>query len=218
MVWLYQTGESGTSVFMPKDGTVTRNRILDAAERLVIENGFAATSIDQVIAASETSKGAFFHHFTSKVDLAQSLVARYAAADIGHLEQAVAQAVAATDDPAEQVVAFVRVFEESADELMAAQSNCLYVSVLTERQLAQQGTSELIVRAIKAWRTTLSRMLRAALAGRRPVLDIDIDALADHVFVTFEGAFILCRSTEDTGHMRAQLTVLRQLIEALLGR
>jgi len=30
--------------------------------------------------------------------------------------------------------------------------------------------------------------------------------------VTFEGAFLLARSTEDPGHMRAQLKVLRQLV------
>jgi hypothetical protein len=36
------------------------------------------------------------------------------------------------------------------------------------------------------------------------------------VFVTFEGAFILARSLNDPGHMRAQLRVLRQLLETLL--
>jgi TetR/AcrR family transcriptional regulator, transcriptional repressor for nem operon len=201
---------------VPKDGTATKERILDTAERLVIENGFAATSVDQVIAESRTSKGSFFHHFTSKLDLARSLVARYAAADIAHLNDAVTQVQAETDDPAEQVIAFVRFFEDGADELMSAQSNCLYVSMLTERQLAAAGTSEQIVGAITAWRTTLSTMLRTALDQRRPNHAIDTDALADHVFVTFEGAFLLCRSTGENRHMRAQLTVLRQLLESLL--
>lgn len=201
---------------MPKDGTATRQRILDVAERLVIENGFTATSLDQVIAESATSKGAFFHHFASKVDLAQALVARYAAADIAHLAHAVAQAEASTSDPADRAIAFLRVFEDGADELMAAQSSCLYVSVLTERQLAQSGTAKQIATAIVAWRTTLSQMLHEALAARGAAGAVDTDALADHVFVTFEGAFILCRSTDDSRHMRAQLTVLRQLIEALL--
>jgi TetR/AcrR family transcriptional repressor of nem operon len=201
---------------VPKDGTPTRERILDTAERLVIENGFAATTVDQVIAESKTSKGSFFHHFASKLDLARSLVARYAAGDIAHLHDAVAHARAATTDPAEQVIAFMRFFEDGADELMSAQSNCLYVSILTERQLAAAGTSEQIVGAITAWRTTLSTMVRTALDQRRPGHGIDTDALADHVFVTFEGAFLLCRSTGDNQHMRAQLAVLRQLLESLL--
>jgi TetR/AcrR family transcriptional repressor of nem operon len=207
---------------VPKDGSATRQRILDAAERLVIENGFAATSVDQVIAASVSSKGAFFHHFDSKVALARALVERYATADIGYLNRALAQVRAASSDPAEQVIAFMKVFEDGADELMAGQSSCLYVSILTERQLAQAGTRELIARAVLAYRTELSRLLRAALGARPGALAgagglaVDAEALADHVFVTFEGAFILSRSTEEARHMRAQLTILRQLLQALL--
>jgi TetR/AcrR family transcriptional regulator, transcriptional repressor for nem operon len=208
---------------VPKDGSATRQRILDAAERLVIDNGFAATSVDQVIAASGTSKGAFFHHFDSKVALARALVDRYAAADIAYLDRALAQVRAASDDPAEQVIAFIKVFEDGADELMAGQSSCLYVSILTERQLAQAGTRELIARAVLAYRTELSQLLQAALrtrpgalAGGSAAPAFDTDALADHMFVTFEGAFILARSTEQAQHMRAQLTVLRQLLQALL--
>ncbi|MDN5747358.1 MAG: TetR/AcrR family transcriptional regulator [Pseudonocardia sp.] len=201
---------------MPRDGTATRERILDAAERLVIENGFAATSVDRVIVESGTSKGAFFHHFESKLDLAKSLVDRYAAADIAHLHDAVTRVQGATDDPTQRVIEFVRILENTADDLMAAQSSCLYVSILTERQLARHGTSEQIARAVVAWRRTLSSMLDEALATQPTNQQIDTDALADHVFVTFEGAFILSRSMNDSRHMRAQLTVLRQLIERLL--
>lgn len=202
---------------MPRDGSATRQRILDTAERLVIDNGFAATSVDQVIAESGTSKGAFFHHFDSKAALARALVDRYAAADIAHLDQAVAQVTAETGDPAARVIAFLRVFEDGADELMAAQSSCLYVSVLTERQLASAGTWDQISRAVLTWRAELARLLDEALATRPDAIPVDTNALADHVFVTFEGAFILARSMNDAGHMRAQLRVLRQLLEALLA-
>ncbi len=198
---------------MPKDGTATKQRILDTAERLVIDNGFAATSVDQVIAESGTSKGSFFHHFASKLDLGRALVTRYAAADLAQLEAGLEHARATTDDPAEQVIAFITFFEDGAEDLMAAQSGCLYISVLTERQLAQSGTSEEITRAIIAWRTAVASLLGNAL----PSSPIDPDALADHLFVTFEGAFLLCRSTGNPTHMRAQLTTLRHLLESLLA-
>jgi TetR/AcrR family transcriptional regulator, transcriptional repressor for nem operon len=155
----------------------------------------------------------FFHHFASKLDLARSLVARYAAADLAHLEAALAHARATTDDPVGRVIAFARFFEDGADELMAAQSSCLYVSILTERQLAQGGTSAEIGTAILAWRTAIAELLRAAR-----LTTIDAEALADHFFVTFEGALLLCRSTNDPGHMRAQFTVLRRLLESLLAK
>ena len=204
---------------MPRNGAPTRERILDTAERLVIENGFAATTVDQVIAESGTSKGSFFHHFGSKLDLARSLVARYAAADVAELNRALDAVTAATDDPVRRVLDFVRFFEDGADDLMAAQSSCLYVSILTERQLVHAGTSDEIVAAITAWRTAVAKLITEAVAvhpGRADLGALDADALADHVFVTFEGTFLLARSTADPGHMRAQLAVLRGLLTALL--
>ena len=193
---------------MPKDGAPNRARILDAAEQLVIENGFAATSVDHVLRRAGTSKGAFFHHFDSKADLARALTERYVAADIGQLHAGL-DATAGITDPAERVLAFVRHFEDHGDEIMSAQSNCLYVAVLTERQLVTNGTADLVTHAIETWRTAIAGLLAAA------GLD-DAEALADHVWVTFEGAFLLCRSTGDPTHMRVQLGTLRRLLAGLL--
>ena len=97
------------------------------------DQGYNATSVDQVIAESSSSKGAFFHHFSSKADLALQLVERYVAADLAHLDAGLA-ATADIDDPAARVVAFLRFYEDGADELMSEQSGCLYATVLAERE------------------------------------------------------------------------------------
>ena len=62
----------------------------------------------------------------------------------------------------------------------------------------------------------LARLLSDALQTCPARQLIDTGALADHLFATFEGAFILARSANEPRHMRAQLTVLRQLLESLL--
>jgi len=202
---------------MPRDGSATRTRLLDTAEQLVIDNGFAATSVDQVIAASGSSKGAFFHHFASKVDLARALVDRYVAGDLGQL-QAGLDAVADVADPRVRALAFVAHFEAGADELMAEQSSCLYLAVLAERQLADSGTHEEVRRAVLGWREEVSGLLSAAYDACPTRPAIDPDALADHLFATFEGAFTLCRSLDSPEPMRQQLRVFRELLASLLGQ
>lgn len=202
---------------MPRDGSATRERILASAEALVLEHGFAATSVDEVIAASGTSKGAFFHHFTSKAELGRGLVERYARADREHLATFMAEAERLASDPLDEVVAFVGLLEEAADELVSAQPSCLYVSFTYERQLLDGEAGDAITDAIADWRETIAAKLRAATADRPSLADLDVEALADHVFVTFEGAFILARATGDGTHMRRQLGVLRRSLEALLA-
>jgi TetR/AcrR family transcriptional repressor of nem operon len=200
---------------MPRDGAPTRERILDAAQRLVIDNGFGATTVDAVIAASGTSKGAFFHHFASKQALAEALVEQYVAGDLAMLADGLA-AAAEVDDPADRAVAFVAYFEGLADEIMAGTTGCLYTSVLAEMQLIESGTSAPIADATASWRAAYASLLADAIAHRDGV-EVDVDALADHVWVTFEGAFLLARTTGDPDQLRRQLAVVRQLVAALLG-
>lgn len=202
---------------MARDGAQTRERILDSAERLILDRGLAATSVDAVIAGSSTSKGAFFHHFPTKNDLARALVERYAAGDVAALEDFMAQAEAASDDPAEQVVAFIRRFEEASDELVAQQPSCLYVSYIFDRQLFDDGTNDVIVGAVVAWRERVEAKLREAAERHPPLTEVDLAALADHVFVTFEGAFVLTRTLGDPTVMRRQLGLLRQVVALLFG-
>lgn len=204
---------------MPRDGSKTRERILDSAEQLVLGRGFAATAVDDVIEAAKSSKGAFFHHFATKNELGRALVARYAAADIENLRVFMARAEEQADGPADQLVAFVRLFEEMADEIVAAQqSSCLYVSFLHDRQLTTDGTTQVIEEAVVAWRQAIRAKLELAATTRRLPDDLDLDDVADHVFVTFEGAFILARTMDQPGLMRQQLRVLRQLLERLLAQ
>jgi TetR/AcrR family transcriptional regulator, transcriptional repressor for nem operon len=202
---------------VPRDGTATRERILDAAQRIVLERGFAATSVDAVLAEAPATKGAFFHHFPSKNDLGRALLERYATADERLLDDFMAAAEAESSDPAEQLVAFVRHFEQTADELAPAQPGCLFVSFIYESQLAGDGENDLIASSIRQWRTRLLEKLEAAAEVHPPAIAIDLPSLADQVFTTFEGGFILARAMHDHSHLRAQLAHLRHYLELLFG-
>lgn len=195
---------------MTRSGAQTRERILDGAERLVLAHGLAATSVDAILAESETSKGAFFHHFPTKNHLARALVERYATNDIAFLEEFMARAETTSDDPAAQVVEFIRLFEDGADEMVSQQPSCLYVTYIYEKQLFEDGTNDVIVGAVLAWRERLAGKLREAADVHPPRIPVDPDVLADHVFATFEGAFMLTRAMSDPDLMRRQLELVRR--------
>ena len=200
---------------MPRNGAPTRERILDAAAKLVAERGFAATTVDAVLESAETTKGAFFHHFESKAALGHALVEQYAASDVEMLEEFMGRAEATTDDPAEQLVAFLRLFEDAADEIAHEYSGCLYVSFVQQSQLVDETTLEMIVAAVLAWRERLVAKLEAAAALHPPSVDVDLRSLADLGFTTVEGAFILVRTMGDPSLMRGQLAHLRRYVELL---
>lgn len=198
---------------MAHDSEATRQRILAAAEELVLEYGFGSTTVDAVISASGTSKGAFFHHFASKSELANELVARIVAVDLQMLDSAL-KAIADVTDPRERLLEFLAYFEQAATLFTEEETGCLYISVLTERQLIDAGTADQIVTVIRTWRAAIADLARAALGNGRP--DIDPERLADHFFVTFEGAFLLSRALGEP-QLAGQLLIMRRMVEALLS-
>ena len=57
-----------------------REVILEAAERLFAERGFAATSVRDIVAEAETSAPSLYHFFGSKENLLVELINEYLSA------------------------------------------------------------------------------------------------------------------------------------------
>jgi AcrR family transcriptional regulator len=60
----------------PRSKTSGRERLLEAAEQLILEGGLGQLSVDAVLRRAGLSKGAFFHHFESKDALLVALIER----------------------------------------------------------------------------------------------------------------------------------------------
>ena len=58
---------------MPRKRQSTKSRIVKAAWTLFYKNGYDGTTVKEIIAASKTSKGTFYHYFKGKEALLNSL-------------------------------------------------------------------------------------------------------------------------------------------------
>jgi TetR/AcrR family transcriptional repressor of nem operon len=199
------------------NATDARERILDAAQQLVMERGFSATTVDAIIETARSSKGAFFHHFSSKADLGTVLVERYARADAEMFDRLMAEAESRTTDPAEQLIEFVKVFEDGIEDLSLAQPGCLFVSFIYEQFAGQDDTRALILGDIVHWRERILAKLHQAVEQRPLALPVDLESLADHAFAILEGGFILARATGEPLKLRDQLRQLRWYLTLLLN-
>src|SRR5580704_17595627 len=56
----------------------TKQKILDTAERLIAEQGYAATSLRHIIAEAGVNLAAIHYHFASKEDLLDHVIVRKA--------------------------------------------------------------------------------------------------------------------------------------------
>ena len=103
--------------------TLTRDRILDAAQRILVRDGGDRLTIASVAEEARVSKGGLFYHFASKQDLVEGLIERYTrefdrlleAADDspGSAVEAYIQSASRSDGPAIAMLAAVIVNSEA---------------------------------------------------------------------------------------------------------
>ena len=199
---------------MARDSAATRERILDTATTTALDRGFAATSVDQIVAEAGVTKGAFFHHFASKAELGRAILDRYAEADLATLDRLWTQAEALSRDPLQQTLLFVGLYA-NLPELHTPDPGCLYASFIYERQLGVDGAREVIEASVLAWRTRFRAKLDEVVAVHPPRIPVDLDAVADLVFSTSEGGYIMARATREPDLVRGQLLQVRTYLELL---
>lgn len=59
---------------MSSKAAATRLNILNKAFGLIYRNGYRTTSVDQIIATTQVTKGAFFHHFKNKDEMGIAMI------------------------------------------------------------------------------------------------------------------------------------------------
>lgn len=75
----------------------TRDAVLDNAARLFVEQGYGATSLDEVAAAARVTKGAIYHHFSNKAALMTALIDRLERDEHDRLHRRFVELSATTD-------------------------------------------------------------------------------------------------------------------------
>jgi len=83
-----------------EDSELTRQAILDAAERVFCDRGYAATTLDAISRAAGVTRGAFYWHFKDKAEVLAALHAR----SFLPQEQILSVAAEAGDDPLQSLL------------------------------------------------------------------------------------------------------------------
>jgi TetR/AcrR family transcriptional repressor of nem operon len=201
---------------MARSGEATKEKILDAAEALVFEHGFAASSLDNVLERAALTKGAFFYHFKSKADLGNALIQRFAARDHEFLEETMTRAEKLSADPLQQLLIFVGLVVEPFEEITEPLPGCLFASYIYQPMEFSDGVAKVAADGILEWRERILEKFEAIDAHYGLDPEIDREALADQLTVIVEGSYILSKVLDDSSLLARQIKHFRRYLELLL--
>ncbi len=152
----------------------TRERILDAAGRLLAEHGWARTTVEGVAAAAGVSKALVYHHFRGKRSILDAVVERTLA---GWEETCLREGWPGDGDALRALEALQR------SGIRYARENPLLRALfqLDPRILAGLSRSATLRRALERLRGQLVEVLRAGVAQGQLRPDLDVERTADVV-------------------------------------
>ncbi|HYC36374.1 MAG TPA: helix-turn-helix domain-containing protein [Usitatibacter sp.] len=198
-----------------RDPEKTRAAILDASLDLILDHGYGATTVDAVVQRAGITKGAFFHHFGSKAELARALVERYAEMDRAHLEAHLVRARKLSPDPLQQIFILLGLYEEDFEAMDGPFPGCLFASYIYENKLFDEGTIAVLRESTLMWRAVMREMLEKAIAAHPPRVPVDVESLADLFYAIPEGSFVMTKTLGDRTLLARHARHLRTYLELL---
>ena len=196
-------------------GEATRQRLLDAAQRAVLEKGFAATSLDELIAECGLTKGGFFYHFKDKTDLAKALLRRYIDEDEAVYDRIFGQARALVDDPLQVFLLGLKLLADVMGDMPSGHPGCLVAVSCYADRMFDREMREINTEAALQWRARFRAMLDEIATRYRPREPVDLDELADMVSTLLEGGIVMAKALNDPVSLKRQILTFRALVQAL---
>jgi TetR/AcrR family transcriptional regulator, transcriptional repressor for nem operon len=192
-------------------GPSAKTKLLDAAVSVIRTKGYAATTVDDLCAAAGVTKGAFFHHFKTKDDLA--------IAAVNHWREATDAMFAAAPyhnhpDPLERVLAYIE-FRKTLLQGDVAEFTCLIGTIVQEAYDTNPDIRHACDATISGHAANLVSDIAEAKTAHGIKEAWTPESLALHTQAVLQGAFILAKAKNGPDIAAASIDHLRRYVELL---
>ncbi|HUN76521.1 MAG TPA: TetR/AcrR family transcriptional regulator [Steroidobacteraceae bacterium] len=191
--------------------TGSRQKLVDAAIVLIREKGYASTSLDDLCTKAGLSKGAFFHYFKSKDDLAVAS-ANYWSESTGAFFAAAPYHT--RSDPLERVLGYLE-FRKAILAGKLPEITCLVGTMVQEVYASHPNIARACEDSIRAHAAALEVDIAAAMRRHRIRARWTAESLALHTQAVLQGSFILAKAKGGAAVAIESIEHLRRYIELL---
>jgi TetR/AcrR family transcriptional repressor of nem operon len=182
-----------------EQGRITRERILQAAAQLIAVKGAAATSVDDVLAATRASKSQLYHYFGDKHGLIEAVVDYQSAAVLGFQARLLA-GVRSWEDLERWADATVDAFERQG-----SRGGCPLGTLAAALADTDQPIREQLSEAFRTWGHAISGALIRLRDNGLLARNSDIEKLTTTMLAAIQGGLLLGKTTRDSAQLRIAL-------------
>jgi TetR/AcrR family transcriptional repressor of nem operon len=191
-----------------------KDKLLDAAVQVVRQKGYAATSVDDLCKAAGVTKGAFFHHFASKEDLAVAAAQYWSDFTTEFFNGAPYQA---QRDPLERLLGYID-FRREILRGKIEDFTCLLGTMVQEAYETSPKIRKACDASISRHAAAVAQDIAAAKKLYAPDAKWSPEELGLFTQVVIQGAFILAKAKHGPAAAEASILHLKRYIECLFNK
>jgi TetR/AcrR family transcriptional regulator, transcriptional repressor for nem operon len=191
-----------------------RTRLLDAAMQVIRAQGYSATTVDDICRAAGLSKGAFFHHFMSKEDLALAAAAHFSQMAERLFGAAPYRQLA---DPVDRLLGYVD-FRSALLTGPLPSFTCLLGTMVQEAYDTNPAIRQACDTYISGHAAEVAKDIAAAKALHAPEACWSVESLALYTQAVLQGAFVLAKTKGGSDVASDCLAHLRRYLAQLFNR
>ena len=189
-------------------------RLLDAAMQVIRAQGYSGTTVDDICSAAGLTKGAFFHHFESKEDLAVAAAAHFSQMAERLFGAAPYRELA---DPLDRLLGYVD-FRTAILAGPVPEFTCLLGTMVQEAYDTHPAIRRACDTYIGAHAAEVAKDIAAAKALYAPAAEWSAESLGLYTQAVLQGAFVLAKSKGGPEVARDCLAHLRRYLLQLFHR
>jgi TetR/AcrR family transcriptional repressor of nem operon len=179
----------------------TKERILEAAEELMLERGFHSVGLKQILDAVKVPKGSFYYYFESKEQFGVEMLKHYLG-EITRWKQQVLLSRESEPDPLRRLFAYL---DESVHRVqqMPGRFPCLALKLASELSELSESMCREIAMGFQAWIDIYQQVLDEAVEAKQLPETLDTASEAQFIQDFWSGAVkraVVNRSEEPVRH------------------
>lgn len=160
----------------------TRLSILQNAFELIYQKGFQATSIDDIIATTQVTKGAFFYHFRNKEEMGIAMIQEVMAPG---MQQVMVKPLLESKDPVTELYKMMKSLLTAP--FFQVQYGCPAVNLIDEMAPLHPAFHEALLELMRSWQKAIETSVRQGKKAGTISADADAKNVAYFMMAGYSG-------------------------------
>lgn len=197
-----------------KEVPETKLKLVEAGVKLMRMRGYNATTVDDICLTAEVTKGAFFHYFKSKEDIAKAAILRFSDSRSETSQTAPYREIS---DPLQRVYGRLDYIKESVGGSKHLTKGCLIGMFAQELSFTNPVLRNTCQEAFLRMANDFEKDLAAAKTVYAAGADFSPKSLALFYVSIFQGSSMMAKASESNAVLLDNIELFRRYLQSFFG-